>query len=255
MKEIPIAFKVNENEQVVGIFHVPDKEKFPILIICHGFASDKCGPNRFFVKLARELCKNGYGVLRFDFRGNGDSSRELHEQSIQSMLEDLEIVINECTKNPNFDGRLGVIAHSLGARISLIKASKEKRIKLLILLTPRVSDLDEYYPKMAFEELERVGYIRKSIGRKIYKIPRKVIEEDLKFRLNEIVKEISIPVGIICGELDDVTYPSEGLKLKKLLNNLCEIKILENLDHYFSSEKAREETIKIILEWLNVWLK
>lgn len=250
MKEIPINFKVNEEEHIVGVFHFPDKEKFPILIICHGFGSDKYGPNRFFVKIARELSKNGYGVLRFDFRGCGDSSREFHEQTLSTMLEDLDVAISECIKIPNFDGKLGIIAHSLAARISLIKASQNEKISFLILLTPRISDPEDFYPKVVFEELERIGYIRKVIGRKIYKIEKEKIEEDKKYKISEIVKKIKIPVKIICGELDEVTPPSEGLKLKNMLKEKCEVKILENLDHYFSSDNSRREVIRIILELL-----
>jgi alpha/beta superfamily hydrolase len=72
--EIPLTFKC-EKQQIVGILHLPkEKRKIPLVILVHGWSANKLGTwNAFFVKAARGFSKNGFAVLRFDFRGSGDS--------------------------------------------------------------------------------------------------------------------------------------------------------------------------------------
>ena len=69
MKEIPLTFKC-ENQQIVGMLHFPEKKgKIPLIVLVHGWSTNKLGTwNAFFVKAAREFSKK-YAVLRFDFRG------------------------------------------------------------------------------------------------------------------------------------------------------------------------------------------
>ena len=47
------------------------------VVFCHAFAEEKLWSHRVYVTFARELAQAGYGVLRFDMRGEGDSGREL----------------------------------------------------------------------------------------------------------------------------------------------------------------------------------
>ncbi len=42
-------------------------EKYPIIIIAHGFVGSRIGVDRLFVLAAREYARNGYMVLRFDY--------------------------------------------------------------------------------------------------------------------------------------------------------------------------------------------
>jgi hypothetical protein len=43
---------------------INDTENRSIVIFCHGFRSTKIGPNRFFVKVARELEKQNISFAR-----------------------------------------------------------------------------------------------------------------------------------------------------------------------------------------------
>ena len=56
MVEKSITFKC-ENEQIVGNLHFPENRKFHLIIIVHGWNSNKLGPHSFFVKLQENLQK------------------------------------------------------------------------------------------------------------------------------------------------------------------------------------------------------
>ena len=66
MVEKKISFKNNKGQKLVGIIHIPDKnKKHPTVIICHGFKRTK--EQIIPLVLSRNLSVNGFVVLRFDF--------------------------------------------------------------------------------------------------------------------------------------------------------------------------------------------
>ncbi|MBN2072393.1 MAG: alpha/beta fold hydrolase [Actinobacteria bacterium] len=65
----------SSGSKISAIFNLPEnfnKGKLPCVIFAHGYASykDEFGG---FIKLAEMFCNDGFAVLRFDFRGCGDS--------------------------------------------------------------------------------------------------------------------------------------------------------------------------------------
>ena len=66
------------------ILHLPTARdaSCPAVAFFHGFTGTKVEPHRIFVKTARELAAIGFYVLRFDFRGCGDSAGDFSEMTI-----------------------------------------------------------------------------------------------------------------------------------------------------------------------------
>ena len=75
IKEKPFIFNCN-NEKLVGIIHYPEKKPYfqKGLLIVVGGPQYRVGSHRQFVLLARNLSIAGIPVMRFDYRGMGDSS-------------------------------------------------------------------------------------------------------------------------------------------------------------------------------------
>jgi dipeptidyl aminopeptidase/acylaminoacyl peptidase len=247
--EIPLTFKC-ENQQIVGILHLPrERRKVPLVILVHGWSANKLGTwNAFFVRAAREFSKNGFAVLRFDFRGSGDSEGRFEDQTITSMLKDLDAVITQASeKYPEIDNnKVCLIGHSQGAYISFLQATKDKRIKCLVSWMGRLSDLKEFWSKTRFDEINRKGYIYEWD----YKITKKHVKDSLKYNLSKICKRIKIPTLFIYGESDDLVPPSEGIKFCKKIKSPKKIVIIKDLDHTFSGESVKMRVIRITLQWL-----
>jgi dipeptidyl aminopeptidase/acylaminoacyl peptidase len=253
MKEIPLTFKC-ENQQIVGMLHLPKKKgKITLIVLVHGWSANKLGTwNAFFVKAAREFSKK-YAVLRFDFRGSGDSEGKFEDQTITSMLKDLDAVITQISeKFSEVDNtKVCLIGHSQGAYVSFLHATRDKRIKCLVSWMGRLSDLKNFWSKVWFEEFYRKGYLEEW-G---YKISKKYVEDSLKYSLEKEVNKIKVPTLFIYGEKDDIVPPSEGLKFYKKIKAIKKIAILENLDHYFTGELIQRKIIKTTLGWIKKWLK
>ena len=72
-EESPLVFQCN-GEQLVGVMHhgLPDASVGIVIVV--GGPQYRVGSHRQFVLMARQLAATGIPVLRFDYRGMGDST-------------------------------------------------------------------------------------------------------------------------------------------------------------------------------------
>ena len=63
-----------------GILSVPDGKNFPLVIICHGYASSTESSTR--VALSRAFLEKGIASFAFDFTGCGSSDGKLYELTV-----------------------------------------------------------------------------------------------------------------------------------------------------------------------------
>jgi alpha/beta superfamily hydrolase len=122
----------------MGVLHVPDdlkpEQKAPAIAMFHGFTGHKSETHRLFVRIARALCSAGFVVLRFDFRGSGDSDGDFEEMTVAGEVSDAEQAITFLSELPGVDEKtVGVIGLSMGGRVAAVLASKDSRVKFAAL--------------------------------------------------------------------------------------------------------------------------
>jgi exosortase A-associated hydrolase 1 len=92
MKEIPLVFGC-QGEDLIGIVHKPEvSSEVGVLAVVAGGPQYRAGVGRGMVSLARTLAGHGVPVLRFDYRGLGDSAGEF--QGFNHIAEDLQAAVN-----------------------------------------------------------------------------------------------------------------------------------------------------------------
>jgi len=255
----PAVFK-NQNQELVGILHIPEGlkmgEKTPGIVMFHGFTGNKTEAHRLFVQVARSLCKSGFTVLRFDFRGSGDSDGEFEDTTLPGEVSDAEAALTFLMRQRSVDReRVGVIGLSMGGRVATILASKDERVKFAILYSAALSPLREkFLSQMDKSKLERLNLgeaVEVSNGWYLKKDFFDTIDYVIPF---EVMGGIKIPMLIVHGDRDFVVPLEEaekGYSIIKGLNDKNELYIVEGGDHTFSK---KEHTLKVIDKTLN-WLK
>lgn len=73
--EVPLVFRC-QDDPLIGILHRPAEPRPRGVVIVVGAPQVRVGSHRQFVLLARHLAAAGFPVLRFDYRGMGDSGGE-----------------------------------------------------------------------------------------------------------------------------------------------------------------------------------
>jgi hypothetical protein len=252
LKEIPLVFKCKVNH-IFGILHLPKRKNPPLIIMCHGWGSNKLGTHQgLFVKAARNLCKNGFAVLRFDFRGSGDSEGEFEKQTIETMLEDLNCILNNLDKNYVNTDKIGLIGHSLGGKISILKAAKDKRIKYLALWSTPVLHKEILSQAFVNEVRERKCLWLNDSG---IAINIKQLESCLKNEAIKSLKKVRVPMLIVNGGEDISVPPSHAKKIYNNTNKPKKFVIIEGADHAFLNDEHKKILIRTTLSWFKKWLR
>ncbi len=81
-------FFENEGESLLGVVHVPERQRCGALLLLHGWAGYRIGAHRMLVKLARAATQQGFVAMRFDFRGRGDSGGDAGATTLSTMISD-----------------------------------------------------------------------------------------------------------------------------------------------------------------------
>jgi len=153
---------ISEGHRVSGVLHLPDEENPPCVIASHGLLSSK--DSEKYIALGERMSGEGMAMLRFDFRGIGESEGSEEDNTVSKKIADLNAAIDFVKTYPGLGARLGLIGSSLGGFLSLIEASTDKEIKAVVVwATPlHLDDLgskkqEEDYPlppEAFFEDLQ-----------------------------------------------------------------------------------------------------
>jgi exosortase A-associated hydrolase 1 len=284
IEEIPIVFSCQKND-LIGIVHKSVGYSSIGVLLVVGGPQYRVGSHRQFILLARMLAANGVHVLRFDYRGMGDSQGDV--RSFADVDEDIKSALDAfyqyCTDMQ------GVAIWGLcdAASAALFYAYQDERVKGLILLNPWVftaqgsamTYLKHYYlQRIMSPDLWRKVFLlqfdyRQSFA-SLYSFIRKVVKSEngqlsiddnhkrvdrdlsLPVRMRECLQRFKYPVLIILSGRD-ITADEFRETIKsdpgwQDLFNDKRIKRVEmpDADHTFSSAKWRDKVSESTLTWV-----
>lgn len=251
-KEIPITFKNERGKNLSGIFHLPEREKPPVVIICHGFQNTKS--ERKYIRLARLLRKEGILVFRFDFEGCGDSEGDPKEITIEREISDLNSALETVLKEGDIDSkRIAFVAGSLGSVVvSLFVERFKMATKTLIFWSQAFNQKSLFkiwYSKEDLKEFGKKDFLikgEKEIGKDYYL-------ENKNKDYSSILSKLNLPIFIIHGR-EDKDVPLEfSQKLSKRYKKIT-LKILSRANHKFDDFIAQQKLIRLTANWLKKYL-
>lgn len=125
--------------QLFGCFHAPaDARRDTVAVLCYPFGQEYLRAHRAFVQLAARLCRRGVPVLRFDYRGTGDSAGDMADAGIDGWLDDIALAAAEARRLAGAT-RLALVGLRLGALLAALHAAREGAVDTIVLWDPVVS--------------------------------------------------------------------------------------------------------------------
>ncbi len=230
-----ISFKSGK-EKIAGILHLPERNDSPCVIASHGLLSSK--DSEKYIALGKRLSKEGMAMLRFDFRGIGESEGRLEDDSVSRRIDDLSAAIDWMRNYPGLGRRIGLLGSSLGGYISLFKAAADREVRAVVIwATP--FHLDDLGSKNQDPE---------------YVLPGRDFFEDLpKHRLLPVLPKVSNCM-IIHGERDELVPVDQAWEIFQGLNGPKEIHILEGADHRLTQPSHRQRALDLTVDWFTKFL-
>ncbi len=251
--EQPVDFLNAKKERLLGVLTLPKYiTNLPALIICHGFSRNKS--ERKFVELSRYIANKGIAVLRFDFAGRGESEGDFGKTDISKEASDLALAFNFLSKQKRVNAnRIAILGHSLAGLVAILFQRQYQKANTLILLAPALQQNDlvkQWYTPKQIALWQKQGYLDTAKGR----LGVKYLREALALDWQEAVAKIKCPVLVLHGK-DDEDVPLKYAK--SLFNELKaekQIVVVEQTDHSFESEQAKQTLCKTTTRWLQKYL-
>lgn len=254
LNERQIMFE-NHGERLYGFLHLPPGVgPHPAIALLHGFGGNHIEPHALFPKAARALAGAGTGVLRFDFRGSGDSEGEFGEMTIEGEVSDAHAGLAFLAAQPEVDAsRLGLAGLSLGGLIAACTAAARGDVRAVVLWAP-VAHLGELFAASSSAEhlsqLESRGY---ADGGGLA-IGNALAQQAMLVDPVSALTQYDGPVLIIHGTADATVPVAHTRRYKLALGNRAELRMIDGADHVFSSLEWERSVIQATVEWFQTHL-
>ncbi len=235
MKMERVTFQ-SEGQRISGILHLPETRNPSCVIASHGLRSSK--DSEKYIALGERMSGEGMAMLRFDFRGIGESEGSEEDNTISKKLSDLNAGVDFMRSYPGLGNRIGLIGSSLGGFLSLIKASEDKEIRpVVIWATPL--HLDDLGSKKQEED---------------HSLPPEAFFEDLpKHRLVPLLNKVSQCL-VIHGEEDELVPLDQALGIFYNLGVPKELHVIGGADHRLTDPAHRHRAIELSVGWFKEYL-
>jgi pimeloyl-ACP methyl ester carboxylesterase len=272
--------------KLAGLVHVPGDlkpgERRPAFLVMHGFGGSKeSGQGKAWV--APSLCRWGYVVLQFDFRGCGESEGERGRIICLEQAADISNAVTYLEGRQEVDRhRIGLCGSSLSAAVSIYAAGTDRRAAAVISQGgwgngERKFRLQHVGPEWNrfMKQLTDGIRMRETTGKSLmlprYDIvpiperlrahirnnPNSIMEFPAEtplsmflFQPEEMIGRISPrPVLLLHGAGDSVTPALESMELFKRAKPPVELHLIDGADHFvFSEDNYR--IVELIRGWL-----
>ena len=243
MKEVKFKLKSTNGYNISAKSYLPQESPKEIIIAVHGFAGDK--ESSAISLLAKEMTKEGFGVVCFDFPGHGESEVEADKLTIDNCINDIETIEEYIKEKYGKQMKIDLFATSFGAYITLLKIFKyNTKYNKIVLRAPAIK-MDKIFKETllreTFEEFQKRGITKIGFDR-IMNIPFSFYEELKQNQILKIYKN-SQKILIIQGTEDDVAPIKDTKELIDLDKANFELFEIQGADHRMKKDGELEKAI------------
>ena len=209
-----------------------------LIIAIHGNMSNKEDvPIKILAKISM---KKGYQVLSFDLTGHGERKDEGEFSKVQDYIRELSEIIDFAKENWK---NINLFGNSIGAYFGLL-AYKDEKLSKAWFLSP-VTDMKRIIENMmkwcniTEERLKEEKTISTQIGQNLYWNYWEYVKENP-------IEKWEVPTYILYGEKDSLCEKDFVIKFAEKFHS--DLKISEESEHWFHTEKDLEELKKWLCE-------
>lgn len=198
-----------------GILEIPDRERLGTILFSHCFTCSK--DLKSIVRISRELAMRGWIVLRYDFRGLGNSDGTFSKSNFTTNRLDLKAACRFL--DSEYDGTNYLLGHSFGGAASLAVADDiESVLGVIALAAPS----DTYHLADLLEKMDPAiktqGCGLVTIGGFQYAIERQMVDDFRSYDLADRVRRLKKPLLTLHSPTDETVVFEHALRNSDFAN-------------------------------------
>lgn len=242
-----IVIKNKYNKNLSATIEMPEENIKDFIIISHCFTCSKL--YKLYNNISKTLVKMGYGVVRYDVMGLGDSEGDFSDTSFSTNVEDLITVYDYISEN--YKKTRYLFGHSLGGLVS-IKAANilDSIIGVVTVGSPfNFDNLIRIFSNYEDELKENYNIVVNLSGRNI-NIGLDYLKDLKGESTKDIIKDFNKSIIIFHSNSDRVVPYDHGLKLFNSINSDKNFITLNNVDHLVGNKVDSIYIGDILYTWL-----
>jgi len=236
-----VQFTGHDGNLLAGIIELPSDPIRGFLLFSHCFTCNK--DLKAIVRVSRELAERGWGVLRYDFSGLGNSQGDFAATNFTTNLMDLRAAASFLAKE--FQPADFLIGHSFGGAASMSMADELPVRGVIVIAAPS----DTYHLAELLETMDpsimSVGQGKVSIGGRTYSILRQMLDDFRSHDLRATVQRMTKPLLVFHSPTDETVGFYHALincgfetKIPPLVTSIRSLISLPNSNHLLTSSDA-----------------
>lgn len=248
-----VFFENRNGESLAGRIDLPsDQQAHNFAIFAHCFT---CTKNLTAISnISRELTQAGFGVLRFDFTGLGESEGDFSDTDFSGNVEDL--VAASDFLEQNYAPPTLIVGHSLGGAAALFAAASINYIQAVVTIAaPAEPDHVKYLFQNSLDEIEKNGKAKVMLEGRPFTIGKNFVEDLLSHRLLEEVRKLRKPLLIFHSPQDKIVDITNAEKIYKAAFHPKSFVSLNGADHLLTNRNDSQYAGKVIAGWAGRYLE
>lgn len=242
-----INFKNAQGYELSGRLELPaNRHPHNYAVFAHCFT---CSKNFSATKnISRALTTAGYGVLRFDFTGLGDSDGDFADTNFSGNVEDLLAAIDFL--KTNYKAPTLLIGHSLGGAAVIFASAKASSIKAVATIG---APSDTKHVRHLFGDqinaITENGEATVQLSGRPFKIKEQFLKDINEQHVTNTLKSLRKPILIAHSPQDDTVGITHAEKLYHAAVHPKSFISLDGADHLLMKKEDSEYIGEVIAKW------
>ncbi|NJB37751.1 bifunctional alpha/beta hydrolase/OsmC family protein [Croceivirga sp. JEA036] len=242
-----VKFTNQQGQQLKGLLELPiNQHPHNFVLFAHCFT---CTKNLLAVKnIARGLTANGFGVLRFDFTGLGESEGEFADTNFSGNVEDVIAAANflDATyKAPSL-----LVGHSLGGAAVLQAAAKLDFVTAVATIgAPSHPEHVKHLFKSNLEEIKRSGKAVVHLSGRDFTITRQFVKDLEQNAAKENIQDLRKALLVLHSPQDTIVGIQNAEEIYTAAHHPKSFISLDGADHLLSDKEDATYVGNVIANW------
>lgn len=247
-----VSFENEEGRKLSGRMEFPaDQQPFAFVIFAHCFT---CNKNLGAVRnISRALTSHGFGVLRFDFTGLGESEGDFADTTFSSNVQDL--VAASQFLEEEYQAPALLIGHSLGGAAVIYAAAQLEAVKAVVTIgAPADPEHVSHLLEGGLEQLEKEGETEVNIGGRPFRIRKQFLEDIRKKDMASLLEDLRKPLLLMHSPQDRTVEIENAAKIYHAAFHPKSFITLDGADHLLSQKSDSQYAGNMIAGWVQRYL-
>ena len=242
---LKVEFKGHAGDTLVGLLESPAADVKAYVLFAHCFT---CGKNSLAAsRISRELRALGFGVLRFDFTGLGQSEGDFANTNFSSNVEDLVLAADYLRQHHVAPALL--IGHSLGGAAVLQAADRIEEVQALVTIgAPATATHVSHLFSDDLDEIRKKGLAQVNLAGRTFTIKKHFLD-DISDQTIEHLKDLKKALLVMHSPVDDTVAISEAEKIYQAARHPKSFISLDQANHLITRPEDAQYVATSIAAW------